>query len=243
MKNHSEHDLCDDLLELESQLSKLVPNTIPRELHVRLERSMVHDPESGVDLIESVDELELHLGQMAPITMPDDLINRMARAMDNWQEKADQENDIIPFLADGSKKPVKSGSKSYGVGMISMAAAVALLGAITALVLPDFSHQDEPVAAATAAPTQALAITGSPSRSLKSLESEGVPVGRLLGDTLQHEVTNTSDQGVIVADDNTLHRCIRVEYRDQITVENSQGKQVEITRPGVKYILLPVELY
>jgi len=67
--------------------------------------------------------------------------------------------------------------------------------------------------------------------------------GRLLQDSLTHKVTNSSDQGVVLSGDNVPHRCIRVEYIDRVMVERADGRRVMLSRPGVKYVLYPVETH
>jgi len=63
----------------------------------------------------------------------------------------------------------------------------------------------------------------------------------LTSNFLSHKVTNTSDNGVVFSNDNTPHRCIRVDYIDRIKGEDASGRQVEINTPGVDFLLIPVE--
>ncbi|MCP5536199.1 MAG: hypothetical protein H7A51_08195 [Akkermansiaceae bacterium] len=229
-----EHELTPELRELEQQLSSLVPSSVPQSLLGSMEQSMSVTDTNASSASHGFDELEVHLGHMAPATMPTDMLNRMVRAMDRWHEQVPVEEKVVPFGESGGDR-TSAGKKSSG-GMLAAAAAVAMLGAAMALVSPHFlndssSQESTPVAGVNRPDNSALSMVGH-------VEPHDA---WLIPDSLSHNVTNTSDNGVIIAGDNTPHRCIRVDYIDRVKVQDDQGREFEIKRPGVRYMLLPVE--
>lgn len=243
MSRNPDHDLPADLLELERQLRRLVPVSMSAQFHARLEGSVRPDHDHAATTVECFEKLEVHLREMAPATMPGDMIDRMVRAMDNWHEQVPVEEKLVAF-ADG--KQGKTRSRPYGAGMFAAVAAVALLGAIAALVLPgsfkDVTSSLSQSATAPKAPqnTQSAVLQGPsiPPNSKANAHAAG-----FVQDSLTHKVTNSSDQGVVFAGDDVPHRCIRVEYVERIIVQGADGRRMVLSRPGVKYLLYPVETY
>jgi len=238
MSLNSDHELSEDLLELEQQLGRLMPMNISAELFSRLECSMTDAGDHTLSALESFEKLEIHLQQIAPSTMPGNMIERMVSAMDNWHERVPVEEKLVDF--DTGYQSRKKARKRYGLGMLSSAAAVAILGAVTALMMTGFLKK---------APTADSVAKAYPGNSLLN-ESNLVFAGSsksgedlLKQESLTHKITNTIDQGVVLAGQNMPHRCIRVEYVDRVKVRAADGREVMITRPGVEYVLIPVETY
>ena len=231
----TENELSPELLELEKQLRSIVPSSMSQDLLDRMEYSMHGTAKESRSDSSDLDDLETHLGQMAPASMPDDILGRMVRAMDRWHEHVPVEEKVVPFGESGDESEEATPSrKRYGGGMISAAAAVAMLGAVTALVMPrvmntsDFGSSDATVEE-TAVQDHQIPVFAEPRDAW------------IIPDSLSHKVTNTSDRGVVMSRDNTPHRCIRVEYVDRIKVQDEEGREIEIERSGVDIMLLPVE--
>jgi len=236
----TENELSPELRELEQQLESLVPSSMSQDLFGRMEESMqgvVKDSQLGSD---GFNDLEIHLGQMAPATMPDDILGRMVRAMDTWHEHVPVEEKVVPFGESGGESGVgneedASSRKRYGGGMLAAAAAVAMLGAVTALVMPRFMN--------VSGVSSSVATVEEPTAPERQITAFSEPRDAwIVPDSLSHKVTNTSDRGVVMSRDNTPHRCIRVEYVDRIKVQDEEGREIEIERPGVDIVLLPVEI-
>jgi hypothetical protein len=226
-----EADLTAELRELEQQLAGLEPSALTEDLLARMEQSVNHQ-QHPIDEEGNLDELEVHLGQMAPSSMPMDMLGRMTRAMDRWHEHVPVEEKVVSF---GGRNPAPV-RRQFGAGMLSAAAAVAMLGAVTALVLPRFFH-----------PAQSVGVVATDDRVVEpDFEVTTVVEPRdawLLPDSLSHKVTNTSDRGIVMTRDNIPHRCIRVDYVDRLKVQDEEGREIEIERPSVDIMLFPVETY
>jgi len=233
----TEHELSPELRELEQQLQGFVPCALSQDLFDHVEQSMnVAGNEKWV-VSDDLDDLEIHLEQIAPATMPEDMLGRMVRAMDLWHEHVPVEGKVVPFGESGGEREEAAPSRrQYGGGMIAAAAAVAMLGAVTALVLPRFMNE-------SGANTPPVVSTNTPAvDSGNTVMVDATPRDAwLLPDSLSHKVTNTSDHGVVMTSDNTPHRVIRVDYEDCIMMQDDEGREIEIKRPGVDYMLLPVE--
>ncbi|MBT8037743.1 MAG: hypothetical protein KJO21_09380 [Verrucomicrobiae bacterium] len=227
----TESDLSAELQELENQLANLVPNAVPDDLFARIGQPVNHDPQS-MPPESDLDALEEHLGQLAPSSMPMDMVGRMTRAMDRWHEHVPVEEKVVSFGVEKST-PVR---RKWDRSLLAAAAAVAMLGAVSALVLPRFVN---PAHAEGVVLNDAPAMT--PDFSITSVVEPRD--AWLLPDSLSHKVVNTTDRGVVMTHDNTPHRCIRVDYVDRMVVQDEQGREIEIIRPSVDIMLLPVETY
>ena len=249
MSDSIEYSLDEDLQALESKLASLTPRAIPHDAIRRAKQVVAKDDQpsslsekhsevtmTSPEDLGNLDELEGHLNQLSPAAMPDDLLSRMSQAMDGWHEHVEEVDKVLPFTPNKQRVP-----KVFNKGMLSAAAAVALLGAVTALVMPQFSTSQSNSYAQShpSAPTSGIVTplssntgpsnTGAPSHPRKA--SEG----------LSHQVTRTTDSGVILSDDNQPLRCIRVDYIDQVKGVDDSGRDVEIKTPGIDYILIPVQ--
>jgi len=256
------HNLDDELQAIEIQLAQLTPRAMSGDMLVRMEQLMGQwgEPEIGVGP-ESLDsaqpvaggdltDLEVHLDGLSPALMSDELLTRMSEAMDRWQEQDTAAEKVVPFQK-ANHQPTRH---FFSRGMLSAAAAVAVMGAVTALVMPRMSNSPdgETLAAGGAAPTQlsegfdnsAFGGHAASNRVLSGTKLSNpavAPANWVKSAPVSHKVTSTRDSGVIYSADNTPHRCIRIDYIDKIKVRNNEGCEIEIKKPGVNYMLIPVE--
>ena len=222
-----EHELTAELRQLEGELSAMTPVAMSTALVDRMSQSI-----DDALLLQDVDdsgfeELEDQLAQLGGATMSEEMITRMANAMDRWHEELPVEEKLVPFDAD-EKAIERVAKKTSRKPMWAAAAAVALLGILSALVIPEASNQGfagsnfigavQPAAVKTSAPRNVWVVP----------------------DSLTHRVTNTTESGIVMSENDTLHRHIRIEYLDTIKVLDDQGREIEIERPGVEVVLLPV---
>ncbi len=105
------------------------------------------------------------------------------------------------------------------------AAAVALTGAITALLVP---VNPSPRQVAGNSPETPI-IPVSPSRS------ELIPAGFNRG------LSEASDEGVIWQSNQPPHRVLKMIYKEQVTLKDANGKVYQMEQPRVEYILVPTK--
>lgn len=221
-----------DLQELEQMLSSLVPCALDTDTADRL--ADVLPKESCLEADEAgLDELEKHLCQLTPVTMRTDVLSRMISAMDSWHEHIPVEEKVVAF-SDESQSEKENTQQPKSGNMVAAAAAVALLGAATALIAPSFFPEavDNPAVASIPSPAgPAVSLTGS----IDAKEAWLVP------DAMSHKVLNTSESSVVLTRDSVPHRCIRLDGVETIKIEDEDGREITINRPSVQYVLIPVE--
>jgi hypothetical protein len=161
-------------------------------------------------------QFEEELERLAPAGLPEGLISRMESAMAGWQEAEPAGDEkVVPF----PKVEVES-QGGFSRGFWSAAAAVALLGAVVALVLPNQTAEKN-VAASDAAPEFA-AVSFAPTN-------------------LDRNIIQAADGGVVFTADERPHRLVRVEYVDRIKFRNAAGEELHVEKPSVNFVLIPVE--
>jgi len=253
MPNHSDHELPQELLELEEQLCELVPASVCCELHSRLEESMITSMSAQVHFEESTQELEaleVHLKEMAPVSMPANMLDRMAQAMDQWQEADFADENIIGFRDNGLRKKTKS--KLFGVGFLSAAAAVALIAAVTALVIPDIATKGTKTLAQNTPPDFNASDFKSPDFSNQSSNIRGISAPSIasgnaasmspMPEVLTSKVIN-SKETIVYDDSENPYRFVEVEYMDEVKVKSRDGRDVILSRPRKDGYLIPIKVY
>lgn len=105
------------------------------------------------------------------------------------------------------------------------AAAVALIGAVTALMIPAGKVPVNPTrqAAVTSPP-----VTASANRNL-------VPA------SFNRGLSEVHDEGVVWKSNNQPHTVVRVVYKDRITLKDANGRTFQVEQPRVEYMLVPAK--
>ena len=168
-------------------------------------------------------ELEEELGRVAPNALPEGLISRMEAAMDGWQEN-EREEKVVPFPAQGP------GAGSGRGGWWRAVAAVAILGAAAALMVPEGILSRPP----------ALATTTPVANTVSNWSGEAVAPVAFQPLSAERDVVRAEKQGVVIMSGNTPHQCVRVEYLDRFEFEGEDGQELHVRKPSVGYILIPV---
>lgn len=113
----------------------------------------------------------------------------------------------------------------------STAAAVALIGAATALLMPGGK------------PAGTIA-TGERKTSPPAVSAPGVPThiatpANLVPAGFNRGVSEVHDEGVVWKQGNKPHSVVRVVYKDLITLKHPDGRTYQVEQPKVKYVLVP----
>ena len=246
-----DNQLDRELLELEAQLASLVPSAMPTELASSVSAQVDHSIiDASVNVHDSeLKDLEAHLELLSPTGLTTDVLSRMNNAMDRWHEYVPVEEKVVPF---GQSEPTQEAvhssqaTKQSNSRMYAAAAAVALLGAAAALVIPNLNQNTGSGSGLasggnTAEPSSnGIATYPAPEIGAVDVLSENNEAW-IVPNSLSHKVTHTSDAGVLMSRDNIPHRRIRIDYVDQVKILRLDGREIEIDRPGVQYMLIPVE--
>lgn len=104
----------------------------------------------------------------------------------------------------------------------SAAAAVAIIGALSAMMIP----AGKPAA-------HLVARSGAPAATASN--PNFVPA------SFNRGLSEVHDEGVVWKSNNQPHSLVRVVYKDHITLKDTQGRIVEVEKPSVEYILVPAK--
>lgn len=212
----------DDLQETEAQLSALKPAPLDAALMSRLLIATGERP-----AIPSAAELEFerHLATLTPAPLSAEMMARLSASV--AAVPFPQERKILPFPAAPAAREAEAPRPRRS--MLATAAAVALIGAATALLVPGPSRSPQSGTAANIAPS-----SGQETRALPANAA-----GEALPASFARGITSTSDEGVFWESKQRPHRILRVEFIDRVSATDANGKTVEIEQPRVGYILVP----
>ncbi len=194
----------------EAALEAMTPAALDEDLLIRLEscaRGSWTTAEAG-EL-----EFERRLRQWNPAPLSGAFLERLESACFAASEPVTAA--VVPFPARGRFWRSRTS--------LAAAAAIALLGAAAALLVPQ-PPGNAPVAAGNADVAPPLADVRS-----------FVPAGYGRG------LSEARHEGVIWRDDGP-HRVVRVVYMDRVTLRNAKGEMVEVEQPRIDYILVPAKV-
>lgn len=106
------------------------------------------------------------------------------------------------------------------------AAAVALIGAASALLMPTANRPHSVARQSDPSPTSSIATT---------------PAGNFVPASFNRDLGEVSDEGIVWQSNETPHNVVRVVYKEKITLKDANGRTVEVEQPRVKYMLVPAK--
>lgn len=109
---------------------------------------------------------------------------------------------------------------------LAVAAAVALLGASSALLVPNSPTKTS--IAQSSSPARPV-ITNANARSL-------VPAGYRRG------LSEAKDEGIVWQPQYGPHRRLKLVYRELVTLRDASGRVYQVERPRVEYVLVPAKI-
>ena len=198
---------------LESMLCDLQPAMLDDALISRLEAA------AEGQLIELTHD-ELRFEEMLRGTAPAGLSpDFLAELEASFQNVPFPVNEKILLFPKGNVIPLETRKRP----LWAAAAAVALVGAATALLLPISKSK---VNLADQAPVSPPLVAHAAADNL-------VPAGFNRG------VSNVSDEGMVWKNETQAHSLKRVEYVDKITLKDKTGRTFQVEQPRVCYLLVP----
>ncbi len=199
---------------LEAELRKLQAAPLDEALLARLEASA---DDTWTELTHEERHFENLLREKAPARLSADFLSQLESVTTGVHFPMDEKVILFP---NGSTPRTKRHNRP----MWAAAAAVALIGAASALLVPT---TEKPVANTrssngSAAPALAAATTNS-----------FVPA------SFNRGLSEVHDEGVVWKSNKQPHRLVRVVYTDLVTLKDASGRTVEVEQPRVKYMLVP----
>ena len=207
-----------DRTPLESALRQLRPAALDDALLDRLEACT---RDSWTQLDPASDRFAGQLGQVAPAALPPALLASLEHTLRDVPFPGSE--NIVAFPQAPAHRPHRSWWRS--------AAAVALIGAASALFIPAGRHRANPATAhnPTRQPATTTTTTTLPSPTANRL----VPAG------FHRSLAETHDEGVVWPSNQQPHRMLKVVYMDRVTLKDSSGRTYQVEQPRVEYILVP----
>ena len=203
-----------DPSSLEAELRCLRPSALDRPLLERLEACTAH---TWSELQPEESQLQQQLLTLAPAPVPPALLASLEAIL--LRVPFSDDHNIVRF-----QKP-QALSPKIRRAWWSAAAAVALSGALAALMVPT-RHSPSNIAQAPAKPsaTQPAPATGNL-----------VPAGFKRG------LSEARDEGFIWPSNDQAHRVLKIVYKDHVTLKDADGKTYQVEHPRVEYILVPAK--
>ena len=178
---------------------------------------------------QELQQLERELAALVPSRVSARLLERIAAGVAVLPDPALAK--VVPFPG-GTRPNVRPAGASR---WLAMAAAVALLGAVAALLTPGLR---QPSAVARNPQQEAAAGTRMPGSPAAGVPRGFVPAGSHAG------VREVRDEGLVWPNNEKQPlRRVRVVYFERITLVNEQGEKIEVEQPRVEYILLPEKIH
>ncbi len=200
---------------LEEKLRKLQAAPLDEALLERLEASA---DGTWTELSPQEIRVESFLREVSPARLPADFLASLVSITDGVQFPVDQKVIIFPNT---NIYPGKRGHRS----MWGAAAAVAIIGAISALLIPTGSHSNHS--------SQVANRIQPPLSSNKT--------GNFVPASFNRGLSEVHDEGVVWKSNNAPHRVMRVVYMDHVTLKDANGRTMEVEQPRVEYMLVPAK--
>ena len=204
-----------DLSSLEFDLRHLRPAALDESLLARLD-ACTHDAWTGLD------PAEIRLEQRLQQSVPAPLSPAFMAALDATLRDVPfpGTDNIVTFPQALTSSPWHRRS------WWRTAAAVALIGAASALFMPARHHTAKTAANPPASHSTHTTVSPSAGNRL-------VPAG------FNRSLSETRDEGVIMQSNQQPQRVLKVVYMDRVTLKDSAGRTYQVEQPRVEYILVP----
>jgi hypothetical protein len=190
--------MAEDNTNFEAYLRSLSPTSLESDFAKRLNHAVNH---TDLGLSDEEAETESKLSAVRPHRLSADYHERLLAAVGVKTRQSRMPKSKINWLA---------------------AAAVAMLGAFAAFMVPDSEEHGGDRHADVSA-------RDKPSTGIQ-------PAG------LTRQLASAKDEGVVWPDGRAPHRVLRVTYHDQVTLKDPAGRVIEIEQPCIEYILVPAKI-
>jgi hypothetical protein len=206
----------DDLATLEADLSDLCPAALDEKLLQRLEACT----EGILDQL-NLDEtrLEEYFRGTRPVRLTPEFLASLEAIVHEVPFAVDEKIVLFPKAANVQ---VRHGRPLWGA-----AAAVALIGALSALLLPTGKTAAVVSGQARPAPDRTVAVAS--------------PFPDFAPASFNRGISEIRDEGVVWESKNQPQTRVRVVFMDRITLKDTSGRTIVVEQPRVEYMMLPAQ--
>jgi hypothetical protein len=204
----------DDLATLEADLSHLCPAALDEELLQRLEAC-------AEGIMEKLSLHETRLEEQLRATRP-------ARLAPDFMASLEAIVHEVPFAMNEKivlfPKAAIVAQDRPGKPLWRAAAAVAVIGGLSALLLPGAKTTD--AVAEKSLPSPAATVAAAPFPDFTPA-------------SFNRGISEIRDEGVVWESKNQPRTRVRVVFMDRITLKDANGRTIVVEQPRVEYMMLP----
>ncbi len=197
---------------LDGELRKLQGASLDDAFLARLEGSAAG---TWTELTRDEIQFEAYLRQFSPAGVPAEFLTRLVSVTRSVHFTVDEKIVLFP-------KEHDAGRASKKVPIWAAAAAVAFIGAASALMIPS-QNSSRPIA------QNSLTSPAYPS----AVPQNFVPA------TFNRGLSAVHDEGIVWKDNKQPQRLLRFVYMEKMTYKDANGRIVEVEQPKALYRLLP----
>jgi len=197
---------------LDGELRKLQSASLDDAFLARLESSAAG---TWTELTRDELQFELFLRQNSPAGLSTDFLTRLESVTRNVHFTVNEKIVLFP-----KERGATGASKKYSTW--AAAAAVAFIGAASALMLPSKGSNSQVAQNLSTAPAYSAAVP-----------QNFVPASFNRGLSAVH------DEGIVWKDNKQPQRLLRFVYMEKMTYKDANGRIVEVEQPKALYRLLP----
>lgn len=201
-----------DSASLETELRKLQAATLDDAFFSRLDAAA-----DGTLTVLSPEEIrfESFLRQTTAASLPRDFLAQLETVVFTTPFAVDEKILLFPKVGQKPAKPRKQTS------IWAAAAAVALIGGLSALIIPEGKQPNDITHFQTSI---------NPPNS-----------GNFIPASFDRNLSNVKNEGTIWNDEQQPQSVIRVEYKDKIIYKDSMNRTFQIEQPRVQYMSVPAK--
>lgn len=207
-----------ELLVLEVSLKSLVPAKLGESLDSRLIESI--EPMGSMPMIEEQAGVSVGLYQVQPAGLSPAFAEQLESILSRVPHPDSHKLLSFPEI-EKTHQPGRLQWRQYAV-----AAAVALLGVISAFMVPSIEQKSAPLSSASAS---------------NRTESE-FPGDSLVPASYQSNLRDASDEGIVWQSGGSPQRMLKLIYIEHVTLKDSEGREFQVERPRIRYVMVPAQI-
>jgi len=218
--------------DLEQQLfARLRPAKLDEALHEELLFSL---RQAGSAVTEETQGRSVLASKLEPGALGADLNQRLLQAMNQayTEVKAQPERKVAAVLEPVSAivaRPWYTSARKLS----SVAAVLVVFGGLSGVFFKQQFKQ---------APSQQHNDTIVLSKPASAVTSGTQQHDSFMPSAYEREAVRVADEGIVWAKDQQAHRCLQVEYVENVEMQNQDGTKVKIRQPKTRWIAVPVEV-
>lgn len=190
---------------------------------------------------DSFADIEAMLSQMTPAPLSDSLLSKLAQAMDDAAVSPPENVISMDDLRKGTQmlQPAEKKNSRFSMKW-GWAAAVAILGACSALLFPSSNNTDNSYMAGSHTNTYVEQDATRTDSAVGTANNNAVAVAY---DGLQPSQESPLNEKTLWLNSDSPHKCIKVNYTKIYKGKDAEGRTIEFSVPATRVFVVPDESY